>query len=288
MVKSILTLTAVRYPRRATAASCAPCARSSPAPHGSAASSIWSATSSRRSPRGPAGPRPAGSCAPSSPRRTREGPRHVPGRARARLPPVAGRRVRHGVRRGRRAGAPRLPGRAPPPHAREQRAGAPEQGDKAQVEGGPELPSEASLVRLAGAVCCEACEEWSSRRYMEPSGSRRFGGAPRRRSPTQRRGRSTAPDRRSSRSRGLTGWRRRRKFDLSLVLSRGAYTTFRDVTAPPGLVLAVPANRLREAGGEVGMLGLPAQHAAELGAVDGVAPVVAGAVAHPVEVILEE
>lgn len=34
----------------------------------------------------------------------------------------------------------RLPGRAPPPHTREQRAGAPEQGGKAQVEGGPELP----------------------------------------------------------------------------------------------------------------------------------------------------
>ena len=32
------------------------------------------------------------------------------------------------------------------------------------------------------------------------------------------------------RSRGLTGWRRRRKFDLSLILGRGAYTTFRDVT----------------------------------------------------------
>lgn len=32
------------------------------------------------------------------------------------------------------------------------------------------FPSEASLVRLVGAVCCEACEEWSSRRYMEPSG----------------------------------------------------------------------------------------------------------------------
>lgn len=32
------------------------------------------------------------------------------------------------------------------------------------------FPSEASLVRLVGAVRCEACEEWSSRRYMEPSG----------------------------------------------------------------------------------------------------------------------
>lgn len=32
------------------------------------------------------------------------------------------------------------------------------------------FPSEASLVRLVGAVCCEACEEWSSRRHMEPSG----------------------------------------------------------------------------------------------------------------------
>ena len=29
------------------------------------------------------------------------------------------------------------------------------------------FPSEASLVRLVGAV---RCEEWSSRRYMEPSG----------------------------------------------------------------------------------------------------------------------
>lgn len=32
------------------------------------------------------------------------------------------------------------------------------------------FPSEASLVRLVGAVCCEACEEWSSRRYMDPAG----------------------------------------------------------------------------------------------------------------------
>lgn len=32
------------------------------------------------------------------------------------------------------------------------------------------FPSEASLVRLVGAVRCEAREEWSSRRYMEPSG----------------------------------------------------------------------------------------------------------------------
>lgn len=32
------------------------------------------------------------------------------------------------------------------------------------------FPSEASLARLVGAVCCEACGEWSSRRYMEPSG----------------------------------------------------------------------------------------------------------------------
>ncbi len=32
------------------------------------------------------------------------------------------------------------------------------------------FPSEASLVRLVGAVCCEAREEWSSHRYMEPSG----------------------------------------------------------------------------------------------------------------------
>lgn len=56
--------------------------------------------------------------------------------------------------------------------------------------------------------------------------------------------------------------------------------------APPGLVVAVPADRLREAGGEVGVRGLPAELAAELGRVDRVAAVVAGAVAHPVEVVL--
>ena len=55
--------------------------------------------------------------------------------------------------------------------------------------------------------------------------------------------------------------------------------------APPGLVVAVPRDRLREARGEVGMGGLPAELAAELGRVDRVAAVVAGAVAHPVEVV---
>lgn len=31
------------------------------------------------------------------------------------------------------------------------------------------FPSEAALIRLVGAVCCEASEDCSSRRYMEPS-----------------------------------------------------------------------------------------------------------------------
>ena len=31
------------------------------------------------------------------------------------------------------------------------------------------FPSEEALVRLVGAVCCEASEDWSGRRYMEPS-----------------------------------------------------------------------------------------------------------------------
>ena len=31
------------------------------------------------------------------------------------------------------------------------------------------FPSEEALIRLVGAVCCEASEDWSSRRYMEPS-----------------------------------------------------------------------------------------------------------------------
>ena len=56
--------------------------------------------------------------------------------------------------------------------------------------------------------------------------------------------------------------------------------------APPGLVGAVPLDRPGQAGGEVGVRGLPAELAAELGRVDGVAAVVAGAVAHPVEVVL--
>ena len=55
--------------------------------------------------------------------------------------------------------------------------------------------------------------------------------------------------------------------------------------APPGLVRHVPRDRLAQALGEVRVLGLPAELAAELGRVDGVAAVVAGAVAHPVEVV---
>ena len=50
-------------------------------------------------------------------------------------------------------------------------------------------------------------------------------------------------------------------------------------------MLAVPSDGLCEALGEVRARGLPAELAAELGRVDGVAAVVAGAVAHPVEVV---
>lgn len=31
------------------------------------------------------------------------------------------------------------------------------------------FPSEAALIRLVGAVCYEASEDWSSRRYMDPA-----------------------------------------------------------------------------------------------------------------------
>ena len=54
---------------------------------------------------------------------------------------------------------------------------------------------------------------------------------------------------------------------------------------PPGTVLGVPCDGLVQPLREVRVPGLPAQLAAELGAVDGVAAVVAGAVAHPVEVV---
>ena len=56
--------------------------------------------------------------------------------------------------------------------------------------------------------------------------------------------------------------------------------------APPGLVVAVPGYGLGQAGGEVGARGRPAELGPELGGVDRVAAVVAGAVAHPVEVVL--
>ena len=55
--------------------------------------------------------------------------------------------------------------------------------------------------------------------------------------------------------------------------------------APPGLVLDVPVDGLLEALGEVGVCRPPAQLALELGGVDGVAAVVAGAVGDPVEVL---
>ena len=55
--------------------------------------------------------------------------------------------------------------------------------------------------------------------------------------------------------------------------------------APPGLVGDVPADRLLEPLGEVGVRRPPAQLALELGGVDGVAAVVAGAVGDPVEVL---
>ena len=55
--------------------------------------------------------------------------------------------------------------------------------------------------------------------------------------------------------------------------------------APPGLVGDVPVDRLPEPLGEVGVGRPPAQLALELGRVDGVAAVVAGAVGDPVEVL---
>ena len=55
--------------------------------------------------------------------------------------------------------------------------------------------------------------------------------------------------------------------------------------APPGLVGDVPVDRLLEPLGEVGVRRPPAQLALELGRVDGVAAVVAGAVGDPVEVL---
>ena len=55
--------------------------------------------------------------------------------------------------------------------------------------------------------------------------------------------------------------------------------------APPGLVGDVPVDGLLEALGEVGVRRPPAQLALELGGVDGVAAVVAGAVGDPVEVL---
>ena len=55
--------------------------------------------------------------------------------------------------------------------------------------------------------------------------------------------------------------------------------------APPGLVLDVPVDRPPQSLGEVGVGRPPAELALELGRVDGVAAVVAGAVGDPVEVL---
>ena len=55
--------------------------------------------------------------------------------------------------------------------------------------------------------------------------------------------------------------------------------------APPGLVLDVPVDGGPQALGEVGVSRPPAQLALELGRIDGVAAVVAGAVGDPVEVL---
>ena len=55
--------------------------------------------------------------------------------------------------------------------------------------------------------------------------------------------------------------------------------------APPGLVGHVPVDRLLEPLGEVGVRRPPAELALQLGRVDGVAAVVAGAVGDPVEVL---
>ena len=55
--------------------------------------------------------------------------------------------------------------------------------------------------------------------------------------------------------------------------------------APPRLVGHVPVDGGLQALGEVGVLGLPAELAAQFGGVDGVAAVVAGAVLDPIEVV---
>ena len=55
--------------------------------------------------------------------------------------------------------------------------------------------------------------------------------------------------------------------------------------APPGLVVAIPPDGLPEALGEVVVRRAPAELGLQLGGVDGVAAVMAGAVAHPVEVV---
>ena len=55
--------------------------------------------------------------------------------------------------------------------------------------------------------------------------------------------------------------------------------------APPGLIGHVPVDRLPQALGEVGVGRPPAELALELGRVDGIAAVVAGAVGDPVEVL---
>ena len=74
---------------------------------------------------------------------------------------------------------------------------------------------------------------------------------------------------------------------LPLLLALGAVTGLRGLLgrAPPGLVLDVPVDGCLEPPGEVGVRRPPAELTLKLGAVDGVAAVVTGAVGDPVEVL---
>ena len=152
--------------------------------------------------------------------------------------------------------------------------GGPERNDRRGRDGGYTQEGEG---RRADRLDCEG-----GRRVGANGQEARRDGGPVARAPEAARARRRAASARGSPLRYARGGLAGGLLPLRAVAGLGGLLG----RAPPGLVLAVPANRLREAGGEVGVAGLPAELAAELGGVDRVAAVVAGAVAHPVEVVL--
>lgn len=96
------------------------------------------------------------------------------------------------------------------------------------------FPSEEALIRLAGAVCCEASGDWSSAGTWTRPRSRGYGRGRRRLRPTPRKSWSQGRGRVVALSGFDEGGRWRRRFGSSKIPGGSPYTTFRDSTLSNG------------------------------------------------------